>query len=59
MVMISSFIVGSYAPSFTSKITVPDSRTSTVCHCPFGIFRPKQGPLGLITKTSVTTPSSL
>lgn len=30
--------MGSYAPSFTSIITVPLSSTRTVCHWPIGMF---------------------
>lgn len=30
----SPFPSGSYAPSLHSRITVPDSSTSTECHCP-------------------------
>ena len=37
--IISSGPIGSYAPSFTSIITVPLSRTRTVCHWPMGILR--------------------
>ena len=34
--MMSSGARGSYAPSLQSKIIVPDSRHSVVCHIPFG-----------------------
>ncbi len=38
--------IGSSAPSFTSKITVPDSRARTVCHWPMGMFRATTDPPG-------------
>ena len=34
---ISSSPVGSYGPSLTSMMTVPDSRARTVCHWPMGM----------------------
>ena len=43
---ISSSPVGSYGPSLTSIMTVPDSRARTVCHWPMGMFRATTGPPG-------------
>ena len=50
---ISSGPVGSYAPSFISRITEPLSSALTVCHCPAGIFSATTGPSGLNSTVSV------
>jgi len=50
---ISSSPVGSYGPSLTSIMTVPDSRARTVCHWPMGMFRATTGPPGLNSMRSV------
>ena len=55
---ISSGPIGSYFPSFISKITVPDSNARTVCHCPAGIFTATTGPLGVSSILSVHIRSS-
>jgi len=41
---ISSIPVGSYGPSFTSMITVPDSRARAVCYWSAGMFSATTGP---------------
>ena len=38
--------MGTYGPSFTSRITEPDSNARTVCHCPAGIFNATACSLG-------------
>ena len=50
---ISSSPIGSYLPSFTSRITVPLSNAFTVCHCPAGMFKATVCPLGVNTIDSV------
>lgn len=50
---ISSSPSGSYAPSLHSRITVPDSRALTVCHCPAGILIATTGPSGRSSIASV------
>ena len=50
---ISSSPVGSYGPSLTSMMTVPDSRARTVCHWPMGMFRATTGPPGESSMASV------
>ena len=50
---ISSGPVGSYGPSLTSIMTVPDSRARTVCHWPMGMFRATTGPPGESSMASV------
>ncbi len=46
MAKISSGPVGSYGPSFTSMITVPDSRARTVCHWSAEMLSTTTGPPG-------------
>lgn len=55
---ISSGPVVSYAPSFISRITVPLSSASTVCHCPAGMFSATQSEAGARSIVSVTLPLS-
>lgn len=55
---ISSGPVGSYAPSFISNITEPDSNARTVCHWPAGIFKATTCPLGHNSIVSVQILSS-
>ncbi len=50
--------IGSYAPSFTSIITVPLSRTRTVCHWPMGKVKPATRPPGAYSMESVSSPAS-
>lgn len=53
---ISSSPIGSYAPSFTSSNTVPDSRDSRLCHWPAGMLM--MVPPGTMSMVSASRPSS-
>ena len=55
---ISSGPIGSYGPSFISRITEPDSKALTVCHCPAGTFKATTCPPGLSSIASVQMRSS-
>ncbi len=52
----SAGLIGSYAPSFISRITVPLSRALNVCHCPAGIFNAQTGPPAASSNEASSTP---
>ena len=54
----SSGPIGTYGPSFISRITEPLSRARRVCHCPAGMFSATTGPFGVSSMASVHVLSS-